>query len=100
MRGSSRQLPGQLCQPLRWDGSEQMPEPLRPAGDQLLDTRKWRSPALVGGDGIEPPASNEVGNITQAITQAVEDIRFGSFETCRPAWSLPQLAASQDVNTR
>jgi len=37
-----------------------MPEPLRPAGDQLLDTRKWRSPALVGGDGIEPPASNEV----------------------------------------
>jgi hypothetical protein len=28
---------------------------LRPAGDQMFDTRAWRGPAVVGGDGIEPP---------------------------------------------
>src|SRR5450755_3448966 len=48
------------CQPLRWDGSEQMPELLRPAGDQMFDTRAWRGRAVVGGDGIEPPTSTEL----------------------------------------
>jgi hypothetical protein len=52
-------LPGQMYQPLWWDGSEQMPELLRPAGDQMFDTREWRGPAVVGGDGIEPPTSTE-----------------------------------------
>jgi len=29
-----------------------MHELLRPAGDQMFDTRAWRGPAVVGGDGI------------------------------------------------
>ncbi len=33
---------------------------LRPAGDQMFDTRAWRGPAVVGGDGIEPPTSTEL----------------------------------------
>ena len=37
-----------------------MPELLRPAGDQMFDTREWRGPAVVGGDGIEPPTSTEL----------------------------------------
>jgi len=51
-----------MCQPLWWDGSEQMPELLRPAGDQMFDTRAWRDPAVVGGDGIEPPTSTELAH--------------------------------------
>jgi hypothetical protein len=47
MRGSKRKLPGQMCQPLWWDGSEQVPELLRPAGDQLLRTRACRGAAVV-----------------------------------------------------
>ncbi len=37
-----------------------MRELLRPAGDQMFDTRAWRGPAVVGGDGIEPPTSTEL----------------------------------------
>jgi hypothetical protein len=33
---------------------------LRSAGDQMYDTRAWRGPAVVGGDGIEPPTSTEL----------------------------------------
>jgi hypothetical protein len=32
---------------------------LRPAGDQMFDTREWRALALVGGDGIEPPVRGD-----------------------------------------
>ena len=47
---------GQMCQPRWWDKSEQMHAVLRPAGDQLFDTRARRAPAaVVGGDGIESP---------------------------------------------
>src|SRR5450432_988455 len=48
-----------MCQPHWWDGSEQMPELLRRAGDQMFDARVWRGPAVVG-DGIEPPTSTEL----------------------------------------
>jgi hypothetical protein len=33
---------------------------LRPAGEQMFDTRAWRGRAVVGGDGIEPPTSTEL----------------------------------------
>jgi len=33
---------------------------LRPGSDQLFDTRAWRGPAVVGGDGIEPSTSTEL----------------------------------------
>jgi hypothetical protein len=61
-----------MCQPRWWDESEQMHVALRPAGDQMFDTRAWRGPAVVGGDGIEPPTSTElaewnVGNKNQEI---------------------------------
>ena len=56
-----------MCQPLWWDGSEQMPELLRPAGDQMFDTRAWRGPAVVGGDGIEPPTSTELTDTVDEV---------------------------------
>src|SRR5437899_5262859 len=37
-----------------------MHELLRPAGNQMFDTRAWRDPAVVDGDGIEPPTSTEL----------------------------------------
>jgi len=48
-----------------------MPELLRPAGDQMFDTRAWRGPAVVGGDGIEPPTSTEL-----AEHDPIEDFWF------------------------
>ena len=47
---------GRCANPRRGE-SEQMHVVLRPAGDQMFDTRAWRGPAVVGGDGIEPPTS-------------------------------------------
>jgi hypothetical protein len=40
-------LRGQMCQPRWWGESEQMHVVLRPAGDQMFDTRAWRGPAVV-----------------------------------------------------
>src|SRR5664279_4973519 len=39
MRGSGRKLHRQMCQPRWWGQSEQMHVLLRPAGDQMFDTR-------------------------------------------------------------
>jgi hypothetical protein len=38
----------------------------------MSGTRAWRGPAVVGGDGIEPPTSTELAE----HDQAVEDFWF------------------------
>ena len=45
---------------------------LRPAGDQMFDTRAWRGPAVVGGDGIEPPTSTELAEHDPSRWHALE----------------------------
>jgi hypothetical protein len=40
---------------------------LRPAGQQMFDTRAWRGPVVVGADGIEPPTPLSWRNTTQAV---------------------------------
>jgi hypothetical protein len=45
----------------------------------MFDTRAWRGPAVVGGDGIEPPTSTEladtVDEVGPQIAIAVEAIQ-------------------------
>jgi hypothetical protein len=54
-----------------------MPELLRPAGDQMFDTRAWRG-AVVGGDGIEPPTSTELAEHDPSRRRLLVLTRFGS----------------------
>jgi hypothetical protein len=61
-----------MCQPRWWGEREQMHALLRPAGDQMHDTRAWRGPAVVGGDGIDRRYPLSQRN----TTQAVEDFCF------------------------
>jgi hypothetical protein len=53
-----------------------MPELLRPAGDQMFDTRAWRGRAVVGGDGIESPAANANVSAAHQCTRAGRDVRY------------------------
>jgi hypothetical protein len=40
----------------------------------MFDTRAWRGPAVVGGDGIEPPTSTELAEHDPSL----EDFWFGT----------------------
>jgi hypothetical protein len=44
-----------------------MHEPLRPAGEQVLDTRVWRIPPVVGGMGSNRRHSLRWRNMIQAV---------------------------------
>jgi hypothetical protein len=76
-----------MCQPLWWDGSEQMPELLRVASDHMFDTRAWRGPAVVGGDGIEPPTSTELAEHDPSL----EDFWFAKADTPGQDGTLKKL---------
>ena len=54
---------------------------LRPAGDQMYDTRTWRGPAVVGGDGIDRRYPLSQRN----TPQAVEDFCFCALAPLRHA---------------
>jgi len=54
---------------------------LRPAGDQMYDTRAWRGPAVVGGDGIDRRYPLSQRN----TPQAVEDFCFCALAPLRHA---------------
>jgi len=54
-----------------------MHELLRPAGVQMFGTRAWRSPAVVGGDGIEPPTSTELAEHDPKPLKTSGLVRFG-----------------------
>src|SRR3977135_1958796 len=70
-----------MCQPRWWGEREQMHALLRPAGDQMYDTRAWRGPAVVGGDGIDRRYPLSQRN----TPQAVEDFCFCALAPLRHA---------------